>query len=68
MYKPPQTHKPMNSNLSFSDSGLDAKAVKLPSYSDIRPHIVQPVKDVIKVINATCPKIGTNGVSLGCSR
>ena len=55
-----------NSNLSFSDSGVDAKAVKLPSYSEIRPHLVQPVKDVIKVINATCPKIGPNGVSLGC--
>jgi hypothetical protein len=56
----------MNTNMSFSDSEADSKG--LPSYSQIRPHIVQPVKDVIKVINATCPKIGPNGISLGCSR
>jgi len=56
-----------DSNLSFSDFDVDAKAaMKLPSYSEIRPHLVKPVKDVIKVINATCPKIGPNGVSLGC--
>jgi hypothetical protein len=56
----------MNTNISFSDAETDSKA--LPSYSQIRPHLVQPVKDVIKVINATCPKIGPNGISLGCSR
>jgi hypothetical protein len=44
----------------------DAKALAFPSYSQIRPHLVQPVKDVIKVINATCPKISTSGISLGC--
>lgn len=56
----------MNSNLSFSESSAETKA--LPSYSEIRPHLVQPVKDIIKVINATCPKIGPSGLSLGCSR
>ena len=57
-----------NTTISFSDAELASKALKLPSYSQIRPHIVQPVKDVIKVINATCPKIGPGGFSLGCSR
>lgn len=52
-------------NISFSDAA-DSKA--LPSYSQIRPHLVQPAKDVIKVINATCPKISSSGISLGCSR
>jgi hypothetical protein len=56
----------MNSSFSFSDVEVDAKA--LPSYSQIRPHLVQPAKDIIKVINATCPKIGPNGISLGCTR
>ncbi len=55
----------MNSSISFSDAAADSKG--LPSYSQIRPHLVQPVKDVIKVINATCPKIGPSGISLGCS-
>jgi fumarate hydratase class II len=67
MYNPKKTMN-SNSNLSFSESDVDAKAMKIPSYSDIRPHLIQPVKDLIKVINATCPKIGPNGVSLGCSR
>lgn len=53
--------------VSFSDAESDAKSFTLPSYSQIRPHLVQPVKDVIKVINATCPKISTSGISLGCS-
>jgi hypothetical protein len=56
----------MNSSVSFSDAETNSKA--LPSYSQIRPHLVQPVKDGIKVINATCPKIGPNGISLGCTR
>ena len=50
---------------SFSAES-DAKSLKLPSYSQIRPYLVQPAKDVIKVINATCPKISTSGISLGC--
>ncbi len=53
--------------VSFSDAEADAKGVTFPSYSQIRPHLVQPVKDIIKVINATCPKISTSGISLGCS-
>ena len=44
----------------------EPKYFKIPSYSDIRPHLVQPAKDLIKVINATCPKISTSGISLGC--
>ena len=56
------------STISFSNASADAKGVKIPSYSEIRPHLVQPVKDAIKVINATCPKIGPSGVSLGCSK
>jgi hypothetical protein len=55
-----------DTTISFSDA--DSKTLALPSYSQIRPHIIQPVKDIIKVINATCPKIGPGGFSLGCSR
>ena len=55
-------------SISFSDAGVDAKGIKLPSYSQIRPHLIQPVKDAIKVINATCPTISRNGISLGCTR
>jgi hypothetical protein len=52
---------------SFSSAeDADAKALKLPSYSEIRPHLVQPTKDAIKVINAVCPKISLDGLSLGC--
>jgi len=54
----------MNPTISFSDVDNDSKA--LPSYSEIRPHLVQPVKDIIKVVNATCPKISASGISLGC--
>lgn len=53
--------------ISFVNAESDAKSITLPSYSQIRPHLIQPVKDVIKVINATCPKISTSGISLGCS-
>lgn len=42
--------------------------LKLPSYQQVRPHLVAPVKDVIKVINATCPTIGKSGLSFGCRR
>jgi hypothetical protein len=52
--------------ISFADAESDAKGI-IPSYSQIRPHLIQPVKDVIKVINATCPKISTSGISFGCS-
>ena len=52
--------------ISFANAESDAKSLNLPSYSQIRPYLVQPVKDVIKVINATCPKISTIGISLGC--
>jgi hypothetical protein len=57
-----------DTTLSFSDAEVDAKGLKLPSYSQIRPHLVQPVKDAIKVINATCPTISRNGISLGCRK
>jgi hypothetical protein len=53
--------------ISFADVESDAKSITFPSYSQIRPYLVQPVKDVIKVINATCPKISPSGISLGCS-
>lgn len=53
-------------NNSFASEYAEAKSLKIPSYSDIRPHLVQPAKDVIKVINATCPKISTSGISFGC--
>lgn len=54
--------------ISFADAEPEAKGIKLPlpSYSQIRPYLVQPVKDAIKVINATCPKISATGISLGC--
>jgi hypothetical protein len=54
--------------ISFANANAesDAKSLNLPSYSQIRPYLVRPVKDVIKVINATCPKISTSGISLGC--
>ncbi len=35
----------------------DAKGITLPSYAQIRPHLVQPAKDAIKVINALAPAI-----------
>ena len=34
--------------ISFSDFESDrAKSIMLPSYSQIRPHLIQPAKDVI---------------------
>lgn len=39
------------------DFSVEAKRVQLPCYSQIRPHLVQPVKDAIKVINALAPAI-----------
>jgi hypothetical protein len=35
----------------------DAKGITIPSYAQIRPHLVQPAKDAIKVINALTPAI-----------
>ena len=35
----------------------DAKGLTIPSYTQIRPHLVQPAKDAIKVINALAPAI-----------
>lgn len=35
----------------------EAKGITLPSYAQIRPHLVQPAKDAIKVINALAPAI-----------
>lgn len=40
---------------SFS-SAAEAK-LSFPSYSQIRPHLVQPAKDAIKVINGLAPAI-----------
>lgn len=48
---------------SFSSSAAaaatetDAKGLTFPSYTQIRPHLVQPAKDAIKVINALAPAI-----------
>lgn len=41
---------------SFS-TDAEAKCVRLPSYTQIRPHLVQPAKDAIKVINGLAPAI-----------
>ena len=46
----------MLETLSFS-TDAEAKRIRLPSYSQIRPHIVQPAKDAIKVINSLSPAI-----------
>jgi hypothetical protein len=35
----------------------DAKGITIPSYAQIRPYLVQPAKDAIKVINALAPAI-----------
>ena len=43
---------------SFSSAAdTDAKGLTIPSYAQIRPHLVQPAKDAIKVINALAPAI-----------
>ena len=44
------------SSFSFSSESPDAK-LRLPSYSAIRPHLIQPAKDAIKVINSLAPAI-----------
>jgi hypothetical protein len=49
--------KTASAELDFSAHETDAKHLKLPSYSEIRPHLVQPAKDVIKVVNALAPAI-----------
>jgi hypothetical protein len=41
----------------FSSTEAEAKQLSLPSYSQIRPHLVQPAKDAIKVINGLAPAI-----------
>jgi hypothetical protein len=57
----------INYKMTIANSfAAEPKYFKMPSYSDVRPHLVQPAKDLIKVINATCPKISTSGISLGC--
>ena len=47
----------MSSSFSSATAAPDAKGITLPSYAQIRPHLVQPAKDVIKVINALAPAI-----------
>ncbi len=42
--------------MDFTTTAED-KCIKIPSYSQIRPHLVQPVKDAIKVINELAPAI-----------
>lgn len=49
--------KTASADLDFSTHTADAKHLRLPSYSQIRPHLVQPVKDAIKVINGLAPAI-----------
>lgn len=46
----------MNSS-NFSSDSAEAKCLRIPSYSQIRPHLVQPAKDAIKVINSLAPAI-----------
>ena len=41
----------------FSTDSAEEKNFQLPSYSQIRPHLVQPAKDAIKVINSLAPAI-----------
>ena len=41
----------------FSTESAEENNFQLPSYSQIRPHLVQPAKDVIKVINSLAPAI-----------
>ena len=38
-------------------TAAEAKGITLPSYAQIRPYLVQPAKDAIKVINALAPAI-----------
>jgi hypothetical protein len=42
---------------NFSPTSAEAKRLSIPSYSQIRPHLVQPAKDAIKVINGLSPAI-----------
>ena len=46
----------MNSS-NFSTDAPDTKCLSIPSYSQIRPHLIQPAKDAIKVINSLAPAI-----------
>ena len=41
----------------FSLHDASSKGVSIPSYAQIRPHLVQPAKDAIKVINSLAPAI-----------
>lgn len=45
------------SSSAAADTAADAKGLTIPSYAQIRPHLVQPAKDAIKVINALAPAI-----------
>lgn len=47
----------LESSFSSADTAADAKGLTIPSYAQIRPHLVQPAKDAIKVINALAPAI-----------
>lgn len=47
----------MLETLDFSHDA-DAKRIRLPTYTEVRPHLVQPAKDAIKVINSLSPAIG----------
>jgi hypothetical protein len=49
--------KTATAKIDFSAHDTDAKNLKLPSYAQIRPHLVQPAKDAIKVINGLSPAI-----------
>ena len=42
---------------NFSTEAAELKCLGIPSYSQIRPHLVQPAKDAIKVINGLAPAI-----------
>lgn len=42
--------------LDFSNDA-EAKRIRLPTYTQIRPHLIQPAKDAIKVINSLAPAI-----------
>ena len=42
---------------NFSSSAPEVKCLSIPSCSQIRPHLVQPAKDAIKVINSLAPAI-----------
>ena len=53
----PELESSFSSSADTAAADTDAKGLTFPSYTQIRPHLVQPAKDAIKVINALAPAI-----------